>query len=105
VGIPNLPAMLAAGVRVCLGTDSLASAGSLDLMDDVAAVRAAFPEVDPATIVHMATQGGALALGLPDLGAIEPGKRAALAYARADVEPKDPLAFLADGPRTERVAA
>jgi cytosine/adenosine deaminase-related metal-dependent hydrolase len=105
VGIPNLPAMLAAGVRVCLGTDSLASAESLDLMADVAAVRAAFPELDPATIVRMATQGGALALGLPDLGAIEPGKRAALAYARADVEPKDPLAFLADGPRTERVAA
>lgn len=102
-GLPPVPAMLAAGVRLSLGTDSLASADSLDLMADVAAVHAAFPEVEPAVIIRMATQGGAEALGLIDLGTIEPGKRAALAYAPAEAEPADPLAFLAGGAATQRV--
>jgi cytosine/adenosine deaminase-related metal-dependent hydrolase len=103
VGLPPVPAMRAAGVRLCLGTDSLASAESLDLMADVAALHAAFPEVEPAAIVRMATLGGAEALGLSDLGTIEAGKRAALAYAPAAAEPSDPLAFLVAGARAERV--
>src|SRR5262245_52618526 len=36
VGIPPVPAMLKAGVRVCLGTDSLASVDHLDLLQDAA---------------------------------------------------------------------
>lgn len=97
VGLAPVPAMEAAGVRLCLGTDSLASAESLDLMADVAAVHAAFPELAPATIVRMATLAGAEALGLADLGTIEVGKHAALAYVAADAEPADPLAFLVSG--------
>jgi aminodeoxyfutalosine deaminase len=104
VGVPPVPAMLAAGVALAIGTDSLASAGSLDLMEDVALLHREFPSVDPADLVRMATLGGARALGLSDLGTIEPGKRAALAYAAADATLSDPLAFLVSGVHLEPVA-
>jgi cytosine/adenosine deaminase-related metal-dependent hydrolase len=105
VRMPPVPAMLAAGVRLAFGTDSLASAGSLDLMEDVALLHREFPEIDRARLVRMATEGGAQALGLPELGTIEPGKRAALAYVPADTPPKDPLAFLVSGVRVRPVGA
>jgi cytosine/adenosine deaminase-related metal-dependent hydrolase len=97
VGIPPVPAMRDAGVRLCLGTDSLASAPSLELIDDAVALHREFPSLDPAAILRMATLGGAEALGLGDLGAIAPGKRAALAFAPAGRAPSDPLSFLLSG--------
>jgi aminodeoxyfutalosine deaminase len=99
VGLPPVSAMLLAGVALSLGTDSLASTDSLDLMEDVAMLHREFPEIDPGQLVRMATLGGARALGLSDLGTIEPGKRAALAYAPAEATPADPLAFLVSGVR------
>jgi cytosine/adenosine deaminase-related metal-dependent hydrolase len=45
----------------------------------------------------MATLGGAEALGLDDLGAIAPGRRAALAFAPAASSPAEPHAFLLSG--------
>jgi len=104
VGIPDVPELLAAGVRLCLGTDSLASVDSLDLIDDATVLHEEFPEVDPAAIVQMATLGGARALGLEGLGAIAPGMRAALAFARVERVPGDAAAFLVSGEaRLERV--
>ena len=97
VGIPPVPAMRDAGVRLCLGTDSLASAPSLELIDDAVALHREFPSLEQTAILHMATLGGAEALGLADLGAIAPGKRAALAFAPAERAPADPLAFLLSG--------
>jgi cytosine/adenosine deaminase-related metal-dependent hydrolase len=105
VRVPPVPAMLAAGVRVAIGTDSLASANSLDLMEDIALLHRDYPEIDPARLVRMATDGGAQALGLSELGTLEPGKRAALAYAPADSTPQDPLAFLVSSVRVGPVEA
>jgi cytosine/adenosine deaminase-related metal-dependent hydrolase len=96
VGRADVPALLKAGVKLALGTDSLASVDTLDLLAEAAAVQRAFPELDPAVIVHMATAGGAAALGFADLGAIEPGRRAALAFA-AGADVREPLAFLTSG--------
>jgi cytosine/adenosine deaminase-related metal-dependent hydrolase len=95
VGIPPVPDMLRAGVAVCLGTDSAASAGALDLMQDVAALQREFPDLDPAVIVGMATAAGAKALGLVDLGALAPGRRARLAFAAG--ASNRPLDFLTSG--------
>jgi cytosine/adenosine deaminase-related metal-dependent hydrolase len=67
-------------------------------MDDVRALRRAFPRVEPSVLLHMATAGGAEALGLADLGTIAPGKQAALAYAPAGRVPRDPYAHLVDEP-------
>ncbi|HEX6739756.1 MAG TPA: amidohydrolase family protein [Vicinamibacteria bacterium] len=97
VGIPPVPELLRAGVRLCLGTDSLASVPSLDLAADMAALQREFPELDPVVIVRMATQGGAEALGLRELGTLTPGKQAAMAFAPARRPPHDPWAFLVSG--------
>lgn len=106
VGIPPVPEMLAAGIEVCLGTDSLASAESLDLLEDASALSREFPALEPAAIVRMATAAGARALGLDHLGAIAPGKRAALAFAPAPEAIDAPLGFLVSGrARARRVDA
>jgi cytosine/adenosine deaminase-related metal-dependent hydrolase len=96
-GTAPVPRLIAAGVRLCLGTDSLASVETLDLVEEMALLQAQFPELDPAVIVRMATAGGAEALGLDDLGAIEPGRSADLAFAPAPASPADPCRFLTSG--------
>jgi cytosine/adenosine deaminase-related metal-dependent hydrolase len=105
-GVPPLPLLLEAGVRLSLGSDSLASTPTLDVLDDAAALHRAFPEVPADVLVRMATAGGADALGLDGLGAIRPGALAALAYAEAEGALHDPLGFLVSGEaRTRRVDA
>ena len=75
VGVAPVPALLDAGAKLALGTDSLASTPDLDLFAEMAALRRAHPGLDPAVVVHAATLGGAEALGLGDwFGTIEPGK-------------------------------
>jgi cytosine/adenosine deaminase-related metal-dependent hydrolase len=98
--------LLEAGVPLCLGTDSLASVPTLDLMDDVVALHRQVPALDPAVIIRLATSGGARALGFTDLGSIEPGRRAAFAFAPVPQGLRDPLAYLVSGEaRLSRVAA
>jgi len=97
VGRVPLPRLMAAGVRLCLGTDSLASAPTLNLLEEAAVLHEAFPEVPPAALVRMATAGGAEALGLDDLGTLAPGRSAALAFVPAPSDPADPLEYLVSG--------
>jgi 5-methylthioadenosine/S-adenosylhomocysteine deaminase len=83
-GVSPVAEMLAAGVRVGLGTDGPASNNDLDMWEEMRL--AAFlqkvtrmdPEVLPATtVLKMATIGGATAIGLgDDVGSLEKGKRA-----------------------------
>jgi cytosine/adenosine deaminase-related metal-dependent hydrolase len=68
--------MLHAGINVALGTDSLASNASLDMLAEMARLRAE-AKVDNQTLLKMATLHGARALGWDDsLGSLEPGKQA-----------------------------
>ena len=96
-GTADVPALLADGVRLALGTDSLASVETLDLLADAAFLQRTFPDLPPAAIVRMATLGGAEALGFEDLGALAPGRRARMAWAPAPAALADPLAFLTSG--------
>jgi cytosine/adenosine deaminase-related metal-dependent hydrolase len=106
VGAADVPALLASGVRLALGTDSLASAETLDVLDDAALLHRQFPEVDAAALVRLATLGGAQALGFDHLGAIAPGKQAALAFAAASSIGGSPHEFLLSGEaRLEAVGA
>ena len=85
-GVAPVAAMLAAGVRLGLGTDGAASNNDLDRWEVMRL--AAFlqkldrmnPEALPADVVlRLATSGGATAIGLGDVtGSLEPGKRADL---------------------------
>ena len=74
-----LERMLAAGVRVALGTDSRASNPDLNLLGELRAAAEFFPAIDPATMLRMATLDGAIALGMGEhAGSLTRGKRADL---------------------------
>jgi aminodeoxyfutalosine deaminase len=62
----------AAGVNVCLGTDSLASTLTLSLFDEMRILSRREPSVPAASLLQLATLNGARALGIP-AGRIEPG--------------------------------
>jgi cytosine/adenosine deaminase-related metal-dependent hydrolase len=74
-----LPQLVAAGVRVALGTDSRASNPDLDLLAECRAAWRMAPEATPDQVVRWATLGGAEALGCAtECGSLTPGKRADL---------------------------
>ncbi|MEP0203541.1 MAG: TRZ/ATZ family hydrolase [Halioglobus sp.] len=76
--------LLDAGVNVALGTDSAASNNGLNLFEEMktAALLAKLTTGDATALpahqaLHLATMGGARALGIDDrVGSLEPGKRA-----------------------------
>jgi cytosine/adenosine deaminase-related metal-dependent hydrolase len=76
--LPPLLAALAAGIRPALGTDSLASNASLDVLAEARALADRFPGVAARDLVGMATWEGARALGRTDVGRIAKGARPGL---------------------------
>lgn len=97
VGRAAVPELREAGVRLAVGTDSLASVPTLDLWEDVMALRRGFPSLEPEWLVRTATLGGAEALGYDDLGRIAPGAAAAFAFAEGPASLSEPLSFLLSG--------
>ena len=82
-GDPPVERFYASGVRVAVGTDSLASVENLNLFAELAAVRRLAPGVSAGRLLESATRAGATALGFQaDFGSIEPGKRAQLLAVR-----------------------
>jgi 5-methylthioadenosine/S-adenosylhomocysteine deaminase len=85
-GIAPVPRMLAAEVRLGLGTDGAASNNDLDMLGEMgsAARLQKVANLDPTAasahqVLRMATLGGARALHMEDrIGSLEPGKRADL---------------------------
>jgi aminodeoxyfutalosine deaminase len=104
VGVAPVERLLAAGVRVCVGTDSLASGDDLDVARELRELHQQHPAILPREIIRMGTAAGAAALGFDDLGALAPGRAALLAFAPAPFAPGDPEAFvLSDAARLRRV--
>ena len=62
-GVPPIDRFYASGVRVAIGTDSLASVEDLNLFAEMAEVRRLAPAVPAARILESATLAGAEALG------------------------------------------
>jgi cytosine/adenosine deaminase-related metal-dependent hydrolase len=78
-GAPPIGRFYASGVRIAIGTDSLASAPDLNVFAELAAMRALAADVPASALLDSATRQGARALGFDaDFGTIEPGKRARL---------------------------
>jgi 5-methylthioadenosine/S-adenosylhomocysteine deaminase len=98
-GICPVAKLEAAGVNVCIGTDSAASNNDLDLLAEarlaslLAKGTSGDPEAVPAArALSMATINGARALGLDDrIGSIEVGKQADLAAIRLDTIETQPV--------------
>ncbi|MCC6494126.1 MAG: amidohydrolase family protein [Pirellulales bacterium] len=74
-----LDAMLRAGARIALGTDSRASNPDLSVLAELRYAARLHPSAAPAALVRMATLDGAESLGLQrDAGSLSIGKRADL---------------------------
>ena len=85
MGVTPVPALLAKGVNVALGTDGTASSNDLNMLKEarlaalIQKLHHRDPELMPGDLpLRMATQNGARALGWPDSGAIVPGALADL---------------------------
>jgi cytosine/adenosine deaminase-related metal-dependent hydrolase len=83
---------LAAGLRVALGTDSLASNPDLDVMAEARFLHQRYPEVPGAVLLRMATLAGAEGLGLgSQTGSLVAGKSADVVFLAVEAAtPRDP---------------
>ncbi|WP_214410681.1 amidohydrolase family protein [Sphaerisporangium fuscum] len=106
---PPVAALLSEGNPIAVGTDSLASSPSLDLLEDVRVLHAlareqGYREPDLARrLVEAATAGGARALGLDGgpgrIGCLEAGTRGDFAVFGVDPDERDPYrTLIEDGP-------
>jgi cytosine/adenosine deaminase-related metal-dependent hydrolase len=95
VGDPPIERFLASGVRLALGTDSLASCPDLNLFAELAELRRLAPRAPARRLLAAATQSGADALGLgTELGTIGPGRRAtfvSVAIPSGTVDPEEAM--------------
>ena len=97
-GEPPIEKFYASGLRVAIGTDSLASVADLNVFAEIAAVRRLAPRVPARDLLASATLHGAAALGFDDeLGSIEPGKRAQLIAVRIPAHVVDVEEYLVGG--------
>ncbi|MEA4892087.1 MAG: amidohydrolase [Peptococcaceae bacterium] len=97
-GIAMVPALLAAGVQVALGTDGAASNNNLDMWEELRAAALLHkgerhnPTVLPAkTALEMACSAGARVIGFPECGTIEKDKKADIILVNLDQPNMRPL--------------
>jgi len=97
-GSPPIGSFFESGVRVAVGTDSLASVENLNVFSELAQMRALAPRVPAARLLESATIAGAEALGFGnEFGTIEPGKRAGLIAVRVPPAVDDVEEYLVGG--------
>ncbi len=76
-GAPPVRELRARGVRLALGTDSLASNDDLDLFEEARALRRLDATIEPQRLLSILTIEGASVLGVEDrVGALTPGRYA-----------------------------
>ena len=103
-GLPPIDRFYRSGVRVAVGTDSLASVEDLNLFSELKLMRELAPSVPAREILASATKHGADALGFGDaLGTLEPGKRASLIAVAVPDDVSDVEEYLLSGIASEQV--
>jgi cytosine/adenosine deaminase-related metal-dependent hydrolase len=103
-GAPPIQDFYDAGVRVAVGTDSLASTPDLNVFAEVATMRALAPSVPASALIESATLEGARALGFEaDYGSIDPGKRAKLIAVQLSPDVGDVEEYLVGGVRPDQI--
>jgi cytosine/adenosine deaminase-related metal-dependent hydrolase len=97
-GAPPIEDFYNYGVKVAIGTDSLASAPDLNIFAELATMRALAPTVSAAALLDSATRQGARGLGFDaDYGTIEPGKSARLLAVSIPADTDDVEEYLVGG--------
>jgi aminodeoxyfutalosine deaminase len=103
-GTPPIERFYASGVRVAIGTDSLASVADLNLFQELGYARRLAPHVPAEQLLESATIHGATALGFQnEFGTIEPGKRAALIAVRIPPGVEDVEEYLVSGVQPDAI--
>ena len=103
-GAPPLDDFYASGVRVAVGTDSLASTPDLNVFAELATMRALAPSVPARMLLDSATRQGAIALGRGDeFGTLEPGRRARLLAVTVPPAVDDVEEYLVSGITSDQV--
>jgi aminodeoxyfutalosine deaminase len=96
-GNPPIERFYASGVRVAVGTDSLASATDLNVFSEIALMHHIAPNVPPARLLASATVDGARALGFDRLGFIASGAHARLITVDLPATVRDVETYLVEG--------
>ncbi|MGD0675251.1 MAG: amidohydrolase family protein [Polyangiaceae bacterium] len=99
--LPPLLSARAVGLWPALGTDSLASNASLDVLSEARALADRFPTIPAVDLLRMATWAGAMALGRDDVGRIARGSRPGLLLIEGHPS-ADPCAFVLANVRAPR---
>ena len=103
-GAPPIGDFYASGVRIAIGTDSLASTPDLNVFAELATMRALAPSVPARRLLDSATRQGARALGFDgEYGTIEPGKRARLVAVDIPADVEDVEEYLVSGIQPEQI--
>lgn len=76
--LPEINTWYEKGLRITIGTDSLASNSTLDILHEIKIIHQNFPSIPLREIMTWATLNGAQALGFEYLGKIEAGKKPGL---------------------------
>ncbi len=94
--LPDLPRLLAAGIPLAVGTDSLASSPSLSPLEELSVLHRDHPGVPAARLLALAWNGAAV--GAPVVGRLRAGAAPGVLAASLDGErPADPSAWLLEG--------
>lgn len=103
-GTPPIEAFYRSGVRVAVGTDSLASTPDLNVFSELAEMRRLAPAVPPSAMLESATRHGADALGFgADFGTLDTGKRARLLAVAVPPDTGDVEEYLVSGIRSDAI--
>ncbi|MBR2559772.1 MAG: amidohydrolase [Firmicutes bacterium] len=97
-GVCDVKALLDKGIRVALGTDSVASNNSLSMLEEMKVMSLLAKTwrndptiISPSEAIMMATRNGALAQGRDDSGLVREGMRADLVFLRTDTPNMHPV--------------
>jgi len=97
-GTPPIERFYSSGVRVAIGTDSLASVEDLNMFGELAYLRRLAPHVPARRLLQSATLAGAEALGFEkEFGTLDSGKRASLIAVRVPHGIEDVEEYLLSG--------
>lgn len=77
--LPNIPMLHGMGIKLTIGTDSLASSNTLSMLTQMKIIAKHFPSIPFQTVLEWATRNGAELLNLHhEMGSIEVGKKPGL---------------------------